>query len=64
MNTTELDRMAQAELEEQGFIQLADILGRPLPEPPIAVGTASTLGRWALFVFLVVMDVFLVVTLL
>jgi hypothetical protein len=64
MNTTELDRMAQAELKEQGFIQLADILGRPQLEQPTALRPAGTLGQWILFVFLVVMDVVLVVTLL
>jgi hypothetical protein len=64
MNTTELDRMAQAELKEQGFIQLADILARPQLEPPTAAGAAGTVGQWVLFVFLVVMDVVLAVTLL
>jgi hypothetical protein len=62
MNTTELDRMAQAELKEQGYVQLADILGRRQPEPQTAVGTASTLGQWVLLVFLVAMDVYLAVT--
>jgi hypothetical protein len=64
MNTTELDRMAQAQLEEQGFIQLADLLGRPQLEPPAAVGRTSTLDQWVLFAVLVAMDVYLVVTLL
>jgi hypothetical protein len=64
MNTTELDRMAQAELKEQGFVELADFLGQAQLEPPRAVGTTKTLGQWALFVFLVAMDGFLAVTLL
>jgi hypothetical protein len=59
MNTAELDRLAPAELKDQGFVLLADILGRAQLEPPRAVGT-KTLAQWALFVFLVVMDVFLV----
>ena len=54
--------MAQAELKEQGYVQLADILGRRQPEPQTAVGTASTLGQWVLLVFLVAMDVYLAVT--
>jgi hypothetical protein len=64
MNTSELDRMAQTELKEQGFVELADFVGQAQLEPPGAVGMSKTLGRWALFVFLVAMDVLLGVSLL
>jgi hypothetical protein len=56
--------MAQTQLKEQGFVELADFVGQAQLEPPRAVGMTKTLGRWALFVFLVAMDEFLAVSLL
>ncbi len=64
MDTAELDRLAQAELKEQGYVLLADFLGRPHLEPPRDLGTVKKLGQWGLFASLVAMDVFLAVTLL
>jgi hypothetical protein len=64
MDAAELDRMAQAELEKEGIL-FADPLPHAQFEPPqAAAGKAKTRAQWALFVFLVALDVFMAVTLL
>jgi hypothetical protein len=65
MDTAELDRMAQAELERQGIVLPAPFVPQDPHEPPRTIASRSkTIAQWALLVILVAGDVFMAVTLL